>query len=71
VERFVCSEDGVLLLSETSEYIYHTVCEPKEHRQTIDSRPDNPKNSMNCVDSEEGNEKLFRNNCSKLPTDTV
>jgi len=49
--------------------IFTTRCvNPKEDRQVIDSRPDNLKNSVDCVDSEDGNEKLRRNNCSKLPT---
>jgi hypothetical protein len=39
---------------------------PKENRQTIDTRPENLKTSVDCVGSENGGEKLRRNNCNKL-----
>jgi hypothetical protein len=70
VERFVFVLKTEYYFRPKHWNIFITRCvNPKEDRQTIDSRPENLKNSVDCVDSEDGNEKLRRNKCSKLRTD--
>ena len=66
VDRFGCSEEGVVFSSETSEYIYNTAREPKRRPSNKRQSPWKRETSVDCVDSEDGGKKLRRNNCNKL-----